>query len=66
MKEIDVNSGKAIVKIHRTMNHKKVKQMEYTSKNARRLDGETRKLNKEVVENCEFCQKNGRSNQDLQ
>ena len=60
-KESDVNSRKAISKIHRILNHKKIEQMEYAYRNVGRLDTETRRIIKEVVDSCEICQKNGSS-----
>ena len=51
-KETDVNTRKAVTKIHKILNHKRVEQMEFAYRNAGKLDTETRKLIKEVVENC--------------
>ena len=48
-KEIDVNTRKEVNKINIILNYKKVEQMEYVYKNARKLDSLTRKLIKEVV-----------------
>ena len=60
-KENDVNTRKSVCKIHRIMNHKKVDPMEYAYRNVGKLDSVTRKLIKEVVENCDICKKNRRS-----
>ena len=43
-KENDVKTRRAIIKNHRIMNHKKIEQMEYACKKARRLNTETRKI----------------------
>ena len=57
----DVTSKKAITKIHKILNHKKVEQMNFAYNNAGKLNTVTRKLIKEVVENCDICKKNERS-----
>ena len=59
--EKDVNTLKAVQRIHKILNHKQKKQMYYTYENAGKLDTETRKLIDEVIENCEICKKNSRS-----
>ena len=64
-KENYVNTRRAVSKMHRILNHKKVEQMEYAYRNAGKLDSETRKLIKEVVDNCDICKKNGRSKPGL-
>ena len=64
-KESEVNSRKTISKIHRILNHKKIELMECAYRNASRLDTRTRNIIKEVVESCEICGENGRSNQGL-
>ena len=60
-KEDDVTTRKAVSKIHRILNHKRIEQMEYVYRNAGKLDTETRKMIREVVESCEICKKNTRS-----
>ena len=60
-KEDDVTTRKAVSKIHRILNHKRIEQMEYAYRNAGKLDTETRKMIREVVESCEICKKNTRS-----
>ena len=52
---------KDIEKLHRVLNHKGVRNMEFAFRNAGRLDAEVSKMIKETVENCSICQKNGRS-----
>ena len=52
---------KDIEKLHRVLNHKGVRNMEFAFRNAGRLDAEVSKMIKETVENCNICQKNGRS-----
>ena len=52
---------KDIEKLHRVLNHKGVRNMEFAFRNAGRLDAEVSKMIKEAVENCNICQKNGRS-----
>ena len=52
---------KSIEKLHRVLNHKGVKNMEFTFRNAGRLDPQLSKLIKKVVEECSICQKNSRS-----
>ena len=60
-KETDVKTRKAVSKIHRILNHKREEQIEFAYRYAGKLDTETWRLIKEVVENCEICKKNGRS-----
>ena len=60
VKEKNGTMRKAINKIHRILNHKKMEQMEYAFRNAWKLNTETRRLTKEVVENCEICKQNER------
>ena len=52
---------KEIEKLHRVLNHKGVRNMEFAFRNAGRLDSQISKLIKEVVEGCNICQKNARS-----
>ena len=52
---------KDIEKLHRVMNYKGVRIMEFSFRNTERLDAEVSKMIKEAVENCNICQKNGRS-----
>ena len=61
IKEKDVTTKKAIAKIHKILNHKKIEQMEYAFRNAGKLNTEIRKTIGEVVENCEICKQNTRS-----
>ena len=56
-----VTTKKAITKIHKVLNHKKIEQMVYAYNNAGKLNTEVRKLIKEVVNNCDICNKNIRS-----
>ena len=58
----EVNSDKVIGKIHKILNHKSKEQMHYAFRNAVKLNEETRKKIDEVVDKCEICKKNGRSN----
>ncbi len=51
---------KEIEKLHRVLNHKGVRNLEFAFRNAGRLDSQTSKLIKEVVEGCNICQKNTR------
>ena len=60
-KENDVTNKTAITRIHKNLNHKKIKQMNYAFENAGKLTNETKKMIKEVVENCMICKKNERS-----
>ena len=55
VKEKDVITRKAIVKIHKILNHKKKEQMEYAFRNAGKLTTEIKKTINEVVENFEIC-----------
>ena len=57
--EDEVNSDKAIQKIHKILNHKSKEQMHYAYRNAGKLNEETRKNIDEVVDKCEICKKNG-------
>ena len=59
--EKDINTLKAVQRIHKILNHKQKKQMVYAYENAGKLDTETRKLIDEVVENCKICKQNSRS-----
>ena len=59
--ENDVTTKKAITKIHKILNHTKIEQMIYAYDNAGKLNTEVRKLIKEVVNNCDICNKNVRS-----
>ena len=52
---------KDIEKLHRVLNHKGVRNMEFAFRNVGRLDAEVIKVIREAVENCNICQKNGRS-----
>ena len=52
---------KDIEKMHRVLNHKGVRNMEFAFRNAGRMDAQVSKMIKEAVENCSVCQKNGRS-----
>ena len=61
VKEKDVTMRKAIMKIHKILNHQKTEQMEYAFRNAGKLNTETMKTIREVVENCEICKQNARS-----
>ena len=54
-------SKKDIEKLHRVLNHKGVRNMEFAFRNAGRLDASISKMIKEAVEGCNICQKNGRS-----
>ena len=51
---------KSIEKLHRVLNHKGVKNMEFAFRNAGRLDPQLSKLIKNIVEECSICQKNSR------
>ncbi len=51
---------KEIEKLHRVLNHKGVRNMEFAFRNAGRLDSQTSKIIKEEVEGCSVCQKNTR------
>ena len=57
----EVNSDKALWKIHKILNHKSKEQMHYAFSNAGKLNEETRKKIDEVVDKCEICKKNGHS-----
>ena len=52
---------KSIEKLHRVLNNKEVKSMEFIFRNTGRLDTQLSKLIKKVVEECSICQKNTRS-----
>ena len=60
-KEKDVQSFKAVQKIHKILNHKQKEQMYYAYRNAGKLNGETKKLIYKVVEKCGICKKNSKS-----
>ena len=60
-KENDVTTLKAITKIHKILNHKKIEQMEYAYRNAGKLNTDIRRMIRDVVENCEICKQNARS-----
>ena len=49
-KEKDVTTMKAIAKIHKILNHKKIEQMEYAYRNAGKLYSDTRKMIREILE----------------
>ena len=55
-KEIGANK-KDIQKLHRVLNFKGVRNMEFTFRNAGRLDAQINKMIKEAVESCNICQK---------
>merc|ERR1712089_61130 len=59
-KKVGANK-KDIEKMHKVLNHKGVRNMEYSFRNAGRMDTQVSKMIKEVVENCSVCQKTGRS-----
>merc|ERR1711881_5761 len=59
-KKVGANK-KDIEKMHRVLNHKGVRNMEFAFRNAGRMDTQVGKMIKEVVENCSVCQKSGRS-----
>ena len=61
-KEYEVKSDKAIKKIHKILNHKSKEQMQYAFRNAGKLDEETKEKINEIVENCDVCKKNSKSN----
>ena len=46
---------KDIEKLHRVLNHKGVRNMEFAFRNAERLDAEVSKMIKEAVENYNIC-----------
>jgi len=48
---------KGIEKLHRVLNHKGVKNIEFAFRNAGRLDPQLSKWIKKVVEECSICQK---------
>ena len=48
---------KDIEKMHRVLNHKGVRNMEFAFRNAGRLDAQISKMIKEAVESCNICQK---------
>ena len=48
--QVDVCLRKAVSKIHRILNNKKVEQIEYAYGNARRLDVDIKRIIKEVIE----------------
>ena len=52
---------KDIEKVHRVLNHKGVRNIEFAFRNAGRLDSQVSKIMKKVVEECSICQKNSRS-----
>ena len=51
---------KEIEKLHRVLNHKGVRNMEFAFRNAGRLDLQMIKMIKEVVDGCSICQNNSR------
>ena len=53
-KETDVSTRKAVSKIHRILNHTKIKKIEFTYRFAGKLETKIRKFIKEVVEGCEI------------
>ena len=55
------DNKKDIERLHRVLNHKGVRNIEFAFRNAGRLDAQVSKMIKEAVENCNICQKNGRS-----
>ena len=58
----DVGSNKReIEKLHRVLNHKRIKNFEFAFRNVGRLNPQVSKLIKEAVEECNVCQKNSRS-----
>ena len=54
----ELETLKAVTKIHKVLNHKQKEQMLFAFRNAGKLDGDTRKLIDEVIEKCEVCKKN--------
>ena len=48
---------KEIEKLHRVLNHKGVRNMEFAFRNTGRLDSQIGKMIKEVIEGCNICQK---------
>ena len=58
--EIGANK-KDIEKLHWVLNHKGVRNMDFSFRNARRLDAQISKMIKEAVESFDICQKSGRS-----
>ena len=54
-KEKVTNNEISIEKIHRILNHKEVKNMEYVFRIAGKINPTTVKLIEEVVEECEIC-----------
>ena len=60
-KEEDVKTLEAVKKIHKALNHKSKEQMQYAFRSAGKLDGDTRRLIKMVMEQCEVCKKSSQS-----
>ena len=48
-------------KLHRVLNHKGVRNIEFAFRIAGRFDAQISKMIKEAVESCNICNKNGRS-----
>ena len=59
--EDEVNSDKAIGKIHKILNHNSKEQMHYAFRNAGNMNEEMRKKINKVVDKCEICNKNSHS-----
>ena len=59
-----MKSDKKIKKINKILNHKSKEQMYNVYRNAEKLDEETRTKINEIVDKCEICKRNSRSNSE--